>query len=478
MLCFPVPQIYYLSIGCSESEFEKEYIVSRPQSIRNLWESYQLQSSEQFSQWLALFLGTVAKFINEEEENLVELFGETEMRRVENLVLAEALMPVKRSLSDRLQRIDSPQTAFECYCVADEFMKRMLPVINGCQIQEKVTTFEAVFGGFIKYMPQFLESEDRNLKNKIAAFLNSISFSGISSMEELEYDKDPIEEIHHFMENFMSGSASFAVYCNDVLQRCTRLFGGVNIKQVVRIVINSLQTITKMLMVKMANFAVALGLSTNQGHELVMQSDNTKSAEPYPNYSEECKNAAKLGNYILSTDSDRQALTVCVLKALQGVGVYSKALTSIDVMIRSVCVDIQRCLSTVGNFLEDLESHGRKNFSCGALFGGYLVQRDENQSAELKSFLAANSQGFGQGMFTAVSLVVKKLVFKVEELILSQSTGIPSKLLSVYSSEDIWGRVAVQSEIEDFRQNLLPQSAITQVSSSSFNNLALLTVEK
>ncbi len=441
-------------------EFEKEYIGSRPQAIRNLWESFHIQSLEGFSQWLALFLGTVAKFITDEEQNLVELFSEIDKPRIENLVLIEALMPMKRSLADRLQRIDSPQVTFECYCVADEFMKRMLAMVNTSLPNEKLSTMETVFGGFIKHIPQMLESEDRCLKNKIAVFLTLISFSGDRSYGEFEYEKDPIEEIHQFVDNFMSGSEEFATYCVDVLHRCTRIFGGVNVKQIVRIVVNALQTVTKMLIIKMANFAVALGLSGIQSNEALSQSE-TKLSEPYPNYSEECKIAARLGCSILSTEGDRQALTICVLKSLQAVGVYIRSLSTVETVIRTICLETHKRLSSI---TDELDTGIKKIGGCGGYFGFYLVNKDENQLAELKSFLVANSQNFGQGMFSVIFSVSKKLVFKVEEFVLQLSTGVPSKLLSSYSSEEIWGKVVGEGELNSCKQNLLPQSAVTQVS--------------
>jgi hypothetical protein len=471
---------------------------SRPQQIRSQWESLQSSDLGNFSQWLALFLGTVSKFLQEEQVHILDLFGDKQLPKVSSLILAEVLLPMKRSLADRLQRIDNPLVTFECYCVAEEFTKRLLPNLLSSSLTEKISSLEVIFGGFIKYFPQYLESEDRLLKQKMVAVLSSICFASSTSSsssltvngnkdidDEWSIDLDPVEELNVFVEHFISGIDSFTQLCIEVLQRCVRLFGGVNVKQTVRLVVNALQSMTKLLLIKMNNFGIAFGIAfgeVTKNYPVDMQNENKVMIEPYPFYTEECKHASKIADHVVSNDNDRQALNVCVLKALQSVGIFTKSMLSVENKIHAMCSDIM--IGLQGNGLEEeLSDIVKKSnallttisttsssmssaaaVTCGTVFGSFLVKKEDNQIAEIRSFLTANIQSSSmQGIFASVMIMGKKLVSKVSELVLTVSLNLPKRLLTSYSLEDIWNRQIVVDDIELFSQNILPQSVVTQV---------------
>lgn len=406
--------------------------------------------------------------MNDEESNIAELFGGEYLHRIQNLMLVETLAPMKRGLSDRLQRIDNANVAFECFTVSDEFSKRILLFTEGSERVEKIAVLETVFGAFSKYLPSYLDCEERYLKNQLSIALEQVFFRDISELDMLDTDNDPIEQLSTFSEKFTQAAEIFTKHCHDALLRSLRILGGSHIKQMVRIIVLALQNFTKLFTLKLSHFATALGLHqdvlTAIGDVSAESKSSTSVSEPYANYNEESKIVAKMASYILSSEGDRQALSPCVLKVLQAVGSYSRTLGQVESKIRSICTEIQKIIAAVGNFPDDIDNAVKRGYSTGALFGIYAVMQDENQIAELKSFLVANSATYSQGVFSAVTTSLKKMIVKAGETVLLLSTGMPSKLISTYATEESWSKDSANGEIEDLKQNLLPQSTVTQVS--------------
>lgn len=462
----------------SEEYFEQEYATSRPERLKTLWINT-LKSSEPIANKLSTYLGNTVKFITEEEENLIELFASN---RLEPVILSEALDPMKRDLPSLLKSTNTIQATMECYGTIEEFSKRIIKVLLQFSETDRVSIVDSLFGGMIAYLPNYCDCEEKYLKEQILQSLNSFSFQMqntqlLSGEDDFGDWYDPLEQITSLVDGLLKVVQTVPMLCNETISRSTELFGGMNLRPMMKILVAILLLFVKQLQLKISNFATSIGLEGSDIGVISFSSSSSSSStealekplaptDRYSSYSEELKLANKLAQELAHAEHDKQAIITCALKILQCMGRLTKSLSDVEGLVKQICTDLQRQLFTEMKFPQDLENYQKTEGGLGNAFGLYLVNKDINQIAELKSFLANNSgltTAYSQGVLVNVTKAVRKTIERSGDILIKLSTTTPIKLLSSYATEDGWNKKISSEELDDLAQNLLPQSIVTQV---------------
>jgi hypothetical protein len=565
----------------SANDFEVEYVKNRPINVLNFWNaSYQPSSSSAsaaaatalFSEWFASYLGNITKFLTDEENNLLELFGEEHFLHVEILLLKEMLSPVKLQFQEKLKvsfaagkggnaSLDEEkqlQITYECYLILDEFMKRIIslllikPVstpstsssVNGSvrhhrkEKKEIFELFDLLFSSFLSYLfSSNLENEEKYFKAKISRCYQQLSFQKkTKSKNSTEFqltttnnakdffdnlstnNNEDLDQLTTFMDSLSTVIDSFVQDCNERLSKSSMIMGGITIRQSSKILLNSLNSFLKLLIIKFIHFHIALGIEKSENIPTSSSSSGGGSAgsmnasvaaatavlhpnttvtannnnDPFIaslysaqefqslNFQEELKTVSKISVSLhATTEYDWQNILLNLLKSFQVLGKFLKLLNLLEMNYRNSCLEIQRNLfqndSFTNAFPNDLETIVRQSHSIsfGQLYANFLLLNDSSASSannigELKSFLSTNS-GLNSiylqsSIFSIVFPTIKKLKNRVGNSLITLSNSLPLKLMSNYSSdENIFQKSLNEEELENMRMNLLPQSSITQV---------------
>ncbi len=161
---------------------EEEYIKARPAKVASLWESYSPEKHENFPRWLAIFLGKVTRLLTDEEENVSKLFGGPKGMIILCDLAIEALAPLTKpalqSLCNRMRSLSSPESAFDSFCVTDEFVRRVLGQIEGGLSDEKLSDLlTAAYSGFVELIQSgYVDAETLYVKDKFADVLRTADF--------------------------------------------------------------------------------------------------------------------------------------------------------------------------------------------------------------------------------------------------------------------------------------------------------------
>jgi hypothetical protein len=561
----------------SANDFEVEYVKNRPINVLNFWNaSYQPSSSSaataSFSEWFASYLGNITKFLTDEENNLLELFGEEHFLHVEILLLKEMLSPVKLQFQEKLKvsfaagkggnaSLDEEkqlQITYECYLILDEFMKRIISLLLIKPVSTPSTSssvhgsvrhyqnekkaifelFDLLFSSFLSYLfSSNLENEEKYFKSKISRCYQLLSFQKkAKSKNSPEFqltttnnakdffdnlstnNNEDLDQLTTFMDSLSTVIDSFVQDCNERLSKSSMIMGGITIRQSSKILLNSLNSFLKLLIIKFIHFHIALGIEKSENIPTSSSSSGGGSAgsmnasvaaatavlhpnatvtmnnsnDPFIaslysaqefqslNFPEELKSVSKIAVSLhATTEYDWQNILLNLLKSFQVLGKFLKLLNLLEMNYRNSCLEIQRNLfqndSFTNAFPNDLETIVRQSHSIsfGQLYANFLLLNDSSASSannigELKSFLSTNS-GINSiylqsSIFSIVFPTIKKLKNRVGNSLITLSNSLPLKLMSNYSSdENIFQKSLNEEELENMRMNLLPQSSITQV---------------
>lgn len=491
---------------CSYEDFVKEYIRNRPAAIINIWKTENSSSHQSFSEWFALFLGTVTKFLLDEENNIIELFGSDVAPTIENNMLKEILSDMKLQLSEKLQQKQQEEeknknnsttntmTAYECYCLLDEFMKRISFLLIKLTIIQRIDLFSFIFSSFQSYLPSYLLYDEKIMKERLLLNIQSISFQ---PQQLLTTDKpnnninnnnnnntflgedsmDELEQLNQFLESSSNAITDSFQYFNERLQYCSKIFGGsLLIREFSKYFIHSLLLFIKSMTLKFHCFAIALGIEKDMTTTSdTSSSSSSESSNSYGNYLDEVKQAQRIATKLLATtEYDTQMFSLNVLKSLQLLGQFLKFISQLENQYRIICSEIQKNMIVLeGYFPNDIEGMMKKSLSFGHVYGSYYMIHHDQHLAELKSFLSnnavvssigGNSASYSQGIFATITQPLKKLKIRIGNTLISLANQIPMKLMTSYSHEEILTRVIQnEEELEIAKMNLLPQTSITQV---------------
>lgn len=491
---------------CSYEDFVKEYIRNRPAAIINIWKTENSSSHQSFSEWFALFLGTVTKFLLDEENNIIELFGSDVAPTIENNMLKEILSDMKLQLSEKLQQKQQEEeknknnsttntmTAYECYCLLDEFMKRISFLLIKLTIIQRIDLFSFIFSSFQSYLPSYLLYDEKIMKERLLLNIQSISFqpqellttnkpnNNINNNNNNntflgEDSMDELEQLNQFLESSSNAITDSFQYFNERLQYCSKIFGGsLLIREFSKYFIHSLLLFIKSMTFKFHCFAIALGIEKDMTTTSdISSSSSSESSNSYGNYLDEVKQAQRIATKLLATtEYDTQMFSLNVLKSLQLLGQFLKFISQLENQYRMICSEIQKNMIVLeGYFPNDIEGMMKKSLSFGHVYGSYYMIHHDQHLAELKSFLSnnavvssigGNSASYSQGIFATITQPLKKLKIRIGNTLISLANQIPMKLMTSYSHEEILTRVIQnEEELEIAKMNLLPQTSITQV---------------
>ncbi len=449
--------------------FETEYVTARPEKVNDFWKSHILRSKESLPQRLAAYLGHVSKFILEEEEHLDELFAS---QNLEAAMFQQALKPLQVDLPSMLKEETTIELTLDCYTVLDEFSKRVVSILSKFSEQERLQIFDGLFLPIYHHLPLYCDTEEQYLKKQIVTLLNGFSFQihDVSlSEDDLGEWNDPLEQISNLVHGLLDVVESIPLLCNESFQRIVRYMGGLSIRQSMKIITIVLLLFIKQLQLKVTNFATSIGVESAEtaAQSMVEQLEKPLAAsDRYSNYAEEVKQANKIATEIATADHDKQTIISYALRVLQSMGRFSKSIQQLEGTLKSACAELQRNILVESKFPNELENWTKNDNSIASAYGLYLLNKDINQIAELKSFLANNiglTTSYSQGALVSVNKSLRKIIERSGDIIIKLSIHHPNKLLSSYAHEDCWNKQVSTQELANISDNLLPQSIVTQV---------------
>jgi hypothetical protein len=453
-----------------EEDFEREFLLTRPKALYDMWSN--LDQGESFSQWIAFYLGSVTKFVSEEEEVIGELFGDQQRSRMLHRALAEALRPMQEGLVKQLQQTNNVIITTECGSVLDEFCKRILPLLftdnSRYSSSHLHSCLQSIFSSLWQYQIHYIDSEESHLRLFLQNAAESISFCSspdsalydLSSKQDIELDLiEPIELLNSYVDSMLPAIENFFLEVVRAMQRCAHFMGGVSLKAFSKALTSLIQLFHKYLIQKIESLSIAFGVRDNMVFSSVLDS--------YAGYQEESKTAAKIASQLLASDIDKQSMTTCALKCLQAVGCYKRCLNDAEMSLRNVSGDIlDHLMQCDGLKWEDLSSWSKPP---SAFYSVYILHNEESLCAEMKSFLSANtasSSSFAQGSFSILSAGPRKLATLAGSVLMQLCMAPLCKMLDGYrfDSDSIASdESSVVEDVEAMQENLLPQPVVTQV---------------
>ena len=179
--------------------------------------------------------------------------------------------------------------------------------------------------------------------------------------------------------------------------------------------------------------------------------------------------AERFAQQLELSDVDSRVLITSALRALQSIGRLSKNFAALETLTRGLLVELQQSVfvGRAGASVLSLKHTPSATTSVGSVYSMQVLRKDANALSELKSFLVAASSGasqVSQAPFAAVSVVLKKLRGASSQLLFGLCLEAPEKMLGSFAQEDVWGATSAPGADRDqLRENMLPQSVVTQV---------------
>eukprot|EP01038_Epipyxis_sp_PR26KG_P010065 gene10065-13525_t len=484
-----------------EMELHQEYIKARPDRVKELWENYKIDQRESFAKWLALLLGKVTRLIHDEREKTIHLFGKSHGLIILSQILCEALLPMKIDISNRLLQLQSSsaEQSYDSYRVADEFARRVLPLLHHRQIssntdqsnisnqfeysniddEQTLFVLDTIYSGFVQYSSHHVNAEIFSLKNQFIEILDTTKFN-VTDSSMIENDlgslSDYSEIFSNYSESILQACDSFSDPVLLSIQRNIYYMGGMKVKSFFRLLSNTLTQYVKNVTIKIEE----LGLASGNAYSGQQKSYNNN--ELNFNFLDEEKSSTLLvpsENNITRLefgDVDAQVLITTAFRALQAVGRFIKKFQEIEKVTKDSLIDLNNNLFNNNNNNHNNSSNNNNNsvidqiisnnqMNIGSYYTCLLIQQDIHASSELKSFLIAassSSHHLSQNIFSNVNNSLLKLKASAGHLLFNLCIELPEKIVSNLSSEDVW---AMNSH-EDFnilKERLLPQPMIIQV---------------
>lgn len=491
---------------CSDDEFKQIYAKQRPAHLLLLWS--EIKRGESFSEWIALYLGTVGRFVQEEEAYITELFGAEQLPYFCTTMLSQTLDPLDKLLPSQLTAYNDVNTIFECYLVLEEFGRRNILTLDACSVSERWQLLDGVFSGLWKFLPAYVDVEERVLRRGLYQALDRVSL--ITAVQDYQDqtgligidDVEPIEVMSLYCDRLVQAVQSVLRDILQFIDRVAQIFGGIALKTALRSVANLLQTTIKSLALKLGNIALALGVNDfSQG----IISAGGGAFEPFASYLDENSFAQNLSERIFGSEISRQSVMAAALHAYKVSSQVLILATTIEGRIRDLSARLQQQVqwqqsidwsspSSIATVLSSGSEQAQSSFSqvvghgvssrVGVWFGQWKLQRDIDSGSELRSFLATCPAGAGagsagasansgsasslhyQGIFSTTQLLLQRLELKTKEMILVIGTRQPEKISGQYASEECWqrnvGNVTTETVME-VQNQLLPLSVVTQI---------------
>jgi hypothetical protein len=490
----------------SDDEFKQIYAKQRPAHLLLLWS--EIKRGESFSEWIALYLGTVGRFVQEEEAYITELFGAEQLPYFCTTMLSQTLDPLDKLLPSQLTAYNDVNTIFECYLVLEEFGRRNILTLDACSVSERWQLLDGVFSGLWKFLPAYVDVEERVLRRGLYQALDRVSL--ITAVQDYQDqtgligidDVEPIEVMSLYCDRLVQAVQSVLRDIFQFIDRVAQIFGGIALKTALRSVANLLQTTIKSLALKLGNIALALGVNDfSQG----FISAGGGAFEPFASYLDENSFAQNLSERIFGSEISRQSVMAAALHAYKVSSQVLILTTTIEGRIRELSARLQQQVqwqqsidwsspSSIATVLSSRSEQSQSSFSqvvghgmssrVGVWFGQWKLQRDIDSCSELRSFLATCPAGAGagsagasansgsasslhyQGIFSTTQLLLQRLELKTKEMILVIGTRQPEKIAGQYASEECWqrnvGNVTTETVME-VQNQLLPLSVVTQI---------------
>ncbi|RYH31105.1 hypothetical protein EON65_03395 [archaeon] len=420
----------------------------------------------------------MSRFLVEEEQVILELFGSEYRLKMLNKLLVRCLHGLRHELTDRMQNEQSADAVEECGVVLEEFCKRILPLLlaeNDGKLEFVEEVLETVFTGFLRFQSDFVDLEEKRLKGedeKIMALIvfrsesaNALFETSVSNKSAVSSDGqdldlyDPVELIMGFVDGIMPALVSYFEQVRRAVQRGERYMGGIGLKSFVRTIISAIQSLYKHLSKKLEVLSLALGMQDVS----IASSLIADGSGAYVSYNDEIKLASKLGIKVQSIDIDKQSLSTIILKSMQAIGRFKSLLIELETSVKNSSSDLLTSL-----YRENGRSIDLLMSKPSLYFSTLQLSRDDNLSAELKSFLMNTVSMSTSSSLSALHSHAHRLAGVSNTMLLTHCISPITMLLDIYHIEgsEMKGVVDKESEdIESFLDRLLPQSTITQVAS-------------
>eukprot|EP01033_Poteriospumella_lacustris_P000178 gene178-119_t len=477
----------------SYDEYKQLYTSQRPAHLLKLWS--EIKRGESFSEWIALYLGTVGRFIVEEEDHVTELFGADQLPTFCQSMLQQALAPLDKLLTTQLSAAHADvNTIFECYLVLEEFGRRNILTLEHSNMIQRWQLIDLVFMGLWKFLPTYIEVEERVLRRTLYQTMDNVSLGAIVHEYQEQTglvgvdDVDPMEVMSLYCDRLVTNVEAVLADLLSYLDRVGKFFGGVALKSALRTTANMLQTLIKLLALKIGNVALALGFSE---YAQSITSGGGGIFEPYATYLDENNFAQTLSERIFASETSRQGVMAAALHAYKVATQAASIANTVEARVRQLSGQLAQLSqwqhgidwnspSSVQVLTQSGSNTTEQTHRLGVWFGQWKLQRDVDVGGELRSFLAscpspssmtAGSSGalHYQGIFSVTQMLLQRLDMKTKEMILVIGTRQPEKLVVHYVSEDCWQRssstttTTTSESVLELQSQLLPLSVVTQV---------------
>lgn len=449
-----------------ETELETEYVTARPAKALQLWYSYEPNEHESFAKWLALYLGKVARLVSEEQDNTTFLFGHSKGTKVLSSIIKEATNPLQSSLCDRLSNFSTPEIPFDCYCVTDEFSRRVFAMLNDLDEQQYGDVLRSIYGGFYQFLESYGNCEEFYIRNHLQEILDNVSFEGGESLlEDRQKDNflasdDSSDCYSMFGERAIAATDSFQVPVEFCIKRCISFMGGLRVKPVMRMLGTVLALFVRLLTAKVDELSVACGFARELSP--IPQISTGSSAMPQ-------SVADSLALKLETNDVDSRLLIMSALRALQAAGRFSRNFKVLEQFTKNTMIELDSTLFRKSSLTSFVLESRNNNRSLGQAYASFLQENDTSISSELKSFLIASSstsQHLAQSVFSAVYTPLAKFKSMAGTLLFNLCIEAPDKMIAGLSNETVWQLQSSDgdSTATDLKESMLPQSVVTQVS--------------
>lgn len=436
-------------------EFEREYVASRSTPFLQMWSKLPTATGD-VAQWLASNLGRITRLISDEESPVSEIFGAANGKKILQDIAITSTAPMHATLNQLLTTLDSPAVSFDCYCVVDEFSRRLIKSLEGLSSDNQLELIAFIFSGLLEFLPVYVDSENSFLRAQFESLLNSVSFGGnakavttaaaaaavaggnAEDLDDLLFssDDDPTDALNGYLDRLTALSETFVDALSGVVERSVKFAGGAKVKQVLRCVMSHLSWLTKQLAVKIAELGVACGVQSDVLNELSGGAEKSKSSNVL----------SKLDFQVV----ENRVLITCALRSVQAAGIYLRKFQEFESFVKSLLGELTSVLLNV----ETMDNHS---------YAYKLLLMDASATSELKSFLlvatSPTSPSAAQNMFaSATALPLEKLQLAACTLLFNLSLTFPLKVVTSSSLEDSWSLTG-----DVHADSILPQSVVIQV---------------
>lgn len=491
-------------------EFEVEYTKSRPQRLLSQLSSY-TADDHTLPSWLSQCYDDIIQFLESEADNIQVLFNNNEkaIYMIYSL-LSFTLSTFSQQLNEKLKELRSPQLILDSFAVTDEFGQKvfnffssfalelqnvtMVNSVSGSSINSSnnskdsignllssvskllVDLLTCIYNSYLNFLDQYTEQESVFLQHQLSCIITKLTFDNSVMNQSSKTQKntnddgddenddgflflsdghDPIELFVSYSERLVSAADESLTPISECLRRSLQFMGGLKSKSVFRLISTSLITFIKQLITKIDDLRFVCGVPPSTD---ITSSQSEVSTD---------ENRIGFDNWIKkfeSFDVGSKELLQCALRSLQATGRLMKRIHELESIIINLFTNLYNTLYrdglTADKAIDKCINLALANHtSIATQYVVYILQQDVSLSSELRSFLSTStSLHASHTLLSNVFIPISKCKVSSALLLFDLATSIPDKVLADLFADEVW-----TSNLETHHDNILPQSAFTQV---------------